>query len=227
MKKQRAWAAWGILLGSLPRGIAAFVVAVAGICIGLPLAVFFVGLPVLAATLIGCKELMTGERRLISAWESGDVVPNAWQSGKDLPSMTTVTTGKNSGVWRGWLAPLTIGYNYRGLVYGFLQLPIGIAAFTIAVVIPFTALGLTLSPLADYVSGQFFSFELFAGDWFMNHSLFFSDWSSFERAWLVAGIGAILFLLTPPLLRMLGRCYAAWINWIAGPINQTKSEPAV
>jgi hypothetical protein len=219
MKKQTASGAWGILIASLPRAIAAFVVAVAGISIGVPLAVLFIGLPVLAATLIGCRELMVGERRLISAWEGGGLKFN------DRLSETYNTQGaEQQGGWRGWLATMAAGYNYRGLVYGILQLPISIAAFTLAVVIPITAIALTLSPLADMVSSSLFSFDLFAGQWLLDHSIL-AGWSSFQRSMVVAGIGAVFLLLTPPILRSLGRLYAAWINWICGSTAITKSEP--
>lgn len=63
-------AAWKMLLGSLPRGIVAFVIAVAGLSIGLPLALFVIGLPILVGMLAACERIMGVDRRLVANWES-------------------------------------------------------------------------------------------------------------------------------------------------------------
>lgn len=219
-KKQRAVAAWTILILSLPRGIAAFVIAVAGVSIGLSLAVFVVGLPVLAATLIGCGELLLIERRLVTAWRNGEAIPSEWQAREGMAGIAALPGAESLRSWRGWKSVLTNADGYRGLIFGFFQLPVSILAFTLAIVIPAVAFGLLLSPVAQFVSTKLFEFDLFAEEWTRNY--LFPNWTDFQHSLFVAGIGAILLLLTPWILRRLGRCYAAWIDFISG---HTKSEP--
>lgn len=68
MKKQSALQAWIIMLLSLPRGIIAFVVAIAGICISLPLMIVWIGFPLLDMTLRICQWLLGEEERQVNQW---------------------------------------------------------------------------------------------------------------------------------------------------------------
>jgi hypothetical protein len=211
--------AWKILIGSLPRGIVAFAIAIAGLSAGLPLAVFFVGLPVLAGMLIVNGKLLSLEGRLLAKWESSK---NA--SFAEGITLSDIRSDDRLKGWKGWLSVLSNIQHYRGLGYGIAQFPISILAFVLAVVIPAVGFGLLLSPIAYLVSINLFSFDLFQKD--VAVAWLFPGWSSFQRSWFSAGLGAILLLFLPYLLRLLCGLYARWIYWISGTQERTKSGPA-
>ncbi len=207
-----------MLMLSLPKGVAAFVTAVAGISVSLPLSVFVVGLPLLAETLVLCGHLLESERWTVERWKRGKAAAADPSGFGDRPVKPK---------WEGWqalLARLFKGRSYRGVVYGLLQLPVGIAAFTLAVVLPATFWAFLLSPLAYQVSVRAFSFDWYAGDIVSNFLL--PAWSGTQISWLYGGIGAVLVLLLPSILRGLGRLYAAWIEAAAGPALPADPAPA-
>lgn len=205
-----------MLILSLPKGIMAFVTVVAGLSVSLPLSVLLVGLPLLAETCVLCAHMMASERWTVDRWMRGEKL-----SGEDRSSERPVKM-KWEG-WRALLAVLVQGRSYRGILYGFLQFPIGIAAFTLAIVLPVTSWAVMLSPLAYQISLRVFSFELFAYPDAMGWLL--PTWSGYERSWLAGGIGAVFVLLMPLVLRALGRMYAGWITAVAGP--ESVVPPAV
>ncbi len=206
--KPSAVVAWKMLLLSLPKGIASFVTAVAGLAVSLPLSVFVIGLPLLAETLVLCSHMMSAERWRVERWLQG-------RSGDETPGAEAKPAKPGWQGWRALLAVLGQTRSYRGALYALLQLPIGIAAFTLAVVLPVTSWAVMLSPLAYQIGSRFFSFELFSDGWVMNGIL--PAWTGYERSWAAAGLGAVLVLLMPAVLRALGRLYAAWILGLAGP----------
>ncbi|WP_372633371.1 sensor domain-containing protein [Cohnella sp.] len=210
----QAIVSWKLLLGSLPRGIVAFVIAVAGLSVGLPLAVFAIGLPILAGMLAACERILDMDRRLIAAWES----PQAKSPALRFDLQETIADLRKDG-WRGWLGVLRDARQYRNLAYGIGHFPVSILAFVLAIVIPVTAAALLLSPAAELVSSRLFSFSLFEDDLIMQW--IFPEWSSFQRSWFNTGLGLLLLLATPFLLRKLGACYAAWIRWISGAPSHT------
>ena len=217
-KKPSASKAWKMLLLSLPKGIAVFVTVVAGLSVSLPLSVFLIGLPLLAETLVLCGRMMASERVKAESWSKGEASLQAADRASD-PSQQT---------WKGWRALLAVlgkGRSYRGLLYGLLQLPIGIAAFTLAIVLPVTAWAVLLSPLAYQISIRMYDFNLFAADsvpW-----MWLPDLSPFERSWVAAGVGAVLVLLMPAILRALGRLYAAAVRAIAGPEDRSAAADSI
>lgn len=189
---------------SLPKGIVAFVIAVTGICVSLPLIIVWIGIPLLAVTLAACSGMMRREESAV----------NNWMRGEELkPEYANASTPLHGSGWRSLFFLLGQGQTYRGLLYSVAQLPIGITGFTLAVVLPATAFGILLSPIAYWVSDRFFSFDLFSFD----STLFFllPDLSSYERSWIAAGIGLVLVLLLPLILKALGRLYASWVQLVA------------
>lgn len=204
MRRQGAWGAWKMLVMSLPKGIASFVAVVAGLAVSLPLSVFLVGLPLLAFTLVMCRRMMDGENRYVSAWMGSPPAAGVEEAG---------AASSGGGGLRSMLAVLAQGRSYRGIVYALLQLPVGIAAFTTAIVLPVTFFAILLSPLAYEVSARFYSFELFTDPWVMDKLL--PNLLPSERSWVAGGAGALLVLLLPLMLRVLGRFYASWVQEIA------------
>lgn len=220
MRKPSAMLAWRMLVLSLPKGIAAFVIIVVGLSAGLPLSVVLIGLPLLAATLLLTRTIMVEESRSAIAWLQG----------KDYPEEAAPANsagGEQQG-WTSWLrSVLKDGRSYRAILFGLLQLPIGIAAFTIAIVLPATAISILLSPVAYEVSMRVFEFDLFAHPWGLDR-VFDFDLTSAHRSWIAGGVGFVLMLLLSPMFRGLGRLYAAWILSVAGPepVHQPSAEAA-
>lgn len=217
--KPSAAGAWKMLLLSLPKGIAAFVTVVAGLSVSLPLSVFLVGLPLLAETLVIGTRLLEAERLAVVKWKRG-MKRSGEGSGSEY--------GQPSSQWGGWgplLAVLGQARSYRSVLYGLLQLPIGIAAFTVGVVLPVTAWAVTLSPLAHWISTKYFDYELFGND--IVWSTLLPTWTGYERSWLAAGVGAVFVLLLPIVLRTLGKWYAGWVLAASGPETKTAPQPAV
>lgn len=211
MKKNKpsALQAWKMLLLSMPKGIAAFVTIVAGLSVSLPLSVFLIGLPLLAETLLLGRRMIEAESCNVENWKNSAArQQSAEQDERKLPQ-------REWAGWRNLLAVLGQGRYYRSILYGVLQLPIGIAAFTMAVVLPVTAWAVMLSPLAYQISVKLFAYELFMDDVVMGQLL--PNWTGFERSWLIAGIGAVWVLLMPMILRTMGRMYTAWVLAVAGP----------
>ncbi|WP_379158220.1 sensor domain-containing protein [Paenibacillus sp. sgz5001063] len=204
MKKQSFMDTWSMLVKSLPKGIMAFVIAVTGLCVSLPLIILWVGLPLLAATLAACRRMMVQEELVVDRWIHGD---------RQQPEPINNSVPMRPEGWRSLFTLLSQGQTYRGLLYSIMQLPVGILGFTLAVVLPATAFGVLLSPVAYLVSDRLFSFDLFPSS--SNQFLSLSDLSSFERSWIAAGIGLVLALILPLIFRKLGRLYAAWVHTVS------------
>jgi len=217
MKKTETFVMWKIMLGSLPRGIGAFVIAVAGLSIGLPLAVFVVGLPLLAGMLLSIEKFLDLERSLLARYRGEP------SQGKKL-EWTDLRSDERLKGWRGWLGVLGDVRNLRGLVYGIGHFPVSILAFVLAIVIPAVSLAMLLSPLAELVSTRWFGFDLYANEVLLNWA--FPEWTGLQRSLFNAGLGAILLASSPFLLRTLGGYYAAWIDWLSGKPGLTRSESA-
>lgn len=74
---RRSINAWKMLMLSLPKGIIAFVIAVTGLCVSLPLVIIWVGLPLLALTLTWCRTMMISEQKAAEAWSHGKGGPRS------------------------------------------------------------------------------------------------------------------------------------------------------
>ncbi|WP_238652405.1 sensor domain-containing protein [Paenibacillus piscarius] len=208
--------AWKILMLSLPKGIIAFVIAVTGLCASLPLIIVWVGLPLLALTLAWCRSLLSSEERIVTAWSEG---PRGNAQSADMVHSPAFR-------WEGLRTLgqlLRDGASYRGILYSLLQLPAGIAGFTLALVLPLTAFSALLSPLAQGISSSVFSYDLNLLD--PEFFFFLSGVSPDERAWILCGLGFVLLLILPLLLVGIGRVYAAWISKVAGTHLHSASAP--
>lgn len=204
---KRSINAWKMLFLSLPKGIVAFVIAVTGICVSLPLVIVWVGLPLLALTLAGCRTMMSNEQK----------VAEDWSHGKGGTQPEGVQVNPAAFRWEGLRtlgSQLRQGQSYRGVLYCMLQLPIGILGFTLSLVLPSVAVSGLLAPVVQKISTGVFSYDpnMLDPDFFY----FLSDMTSYQRSWIVCGMGFVLLLILPLLLQSLGRLYTAWINRISG-----------
>jgi signal transduction histidine kinase len=106
----------GYLLAGLPLGIAAFVVAVAGLATGVSTLIIWLGLPVLAVTLRGCRGLAVLERRATVAATGQELPPHHYRV--DL----------GPGLTAGLVAQLRDPQSWRDLLHALLGFPVRLAA---------------------------------------------------------------------------------------------------
>ncbi|WP_405801859.1 sensor histidine kinase [Streptomyces sp. NBC_01506] len=135
----RAWKEFGYLLLNLPMGILFFVYAITTISLSAGLLVTFLGIPLLAAALIGCRGLGALERARARALLGVDVA-------SPLP-----VHGKEPGLmpWVG--AVLKSGVSWRHLLYGFLHFPWAMFSFVTSFTVTVTGWALFLYPLWQWV----------------------------------------------------------------------------
>ncbi|MFJ1745779.1 sensor histidine kinase [Streptomyces sp. NPDC088116] len=131
----RTWLAFGYLMISLPISIALFTYAVTMLALGAGLLVTFLGVPVLAAGLIGCRGFGMLERARARGMLGLNVAEPAPVRGKKSGPLS----------WAG--AVLRSGVSWRHLLYAVLHLPWAIFAFTVSLTLWATAWGLFSYPL--------------------------------------------------------------------------------
>jgi len=107
------------VLASFPLAIVAFVVAVTGVSLGLGLLITFLGLPVLAGTLVAAQGLGDLERRRFAG------------VGRPLPATQPFRSDRR-GLAR-VLARLRHGQSWLDVLHGFLRLPVSIVTFALVV----------------------------------------------------------------------------------------------
>lgn len=115
------------VLASFPLAIAAFVVVVTGVSLGAGLLITFLGLPVLAGTLVLSQGLGDLERRRFAA------------AGRPLP-VTAPLRSDRRGLARVF-ARLRHGQSWLDLLHGFLRFPVSIFTFVMVVTWWAVALG--------------------------------------------------------------------------------------
>ncbi|GGD59973.1 hypothetical protein GCM10010911_17290 [Paenibacillus nasutitermitis] len=161
--------------------------------------------------------------------ESEHEYASSWIKGKPVhleAKGSSEVAGSQRGL-KSFLSVLGQGRSYRGLLYSILQLPIGIAAFTVAIVLPAVVLALLLSPLAYEVSLRMYDFNLFPTTWNWTWNGKLPNLEPYQQSWVVGGIGVLFALLLPLTLRVLGRFYASWLQEIAGSDRlHTNEQPA-
>ena len=116
----RFWRGIGYLLGGLPVGIVAFVVAITGFAVGMGTLVIWIGLPVLVLTLRAARGLAVVERRS-TEWATGRALP---------PHHYRVPRGRGIGrLFRALIEP----QSWRDLLHAVVAFPVRLATFVITV----------------------------------------------------------------------------------------------
>jgi hypothetical protein len=158
---------------------------------------------------------MSSEQQVVEAWSQGK--PTEQQHIANRPAAFR---------WEGLRtlrALLRSSHSYRGILYCIVQLPVGILAFTLSLVLPSVAISGLLAPAVQKISSGVFSYDPNMLD--PEVFFFLSSMTSYERSWIICGMGFVLLLFLPVLLQGLGRMYAAWISGIAGEHQQYTREP--
>ncbi|MYU24292.1 sensor histidine kinase [Streptomyces sp. SID8352] len=184
----RSWREFGHVLLGLPIGILLFTYAVTMVSLGAGLLVTFLGVPVLAAALAGCRGLGAMERaraRALLGLRVGEPEP-----------LRPAKRGAMS--WMG--AVLKSGSSWRSLLYALLHMPWAVFSFSVAVVMWSCALTMLSYPLWFWVlpayAGQS-GIQLYGDE---THAVFLDN--PFEIT-VTALVGLLVTLAAPWVVRAL------------------------
>ncbi|MEU1271355.1 sensor domain-containing protein [Streptomyces sp. NPDC005799] len=198
----RSWREFGYVLLSLPIGIMLFTYAVTMVALGAGLLVTFLGIPVLAAGLAGCRGFGALERaraRGMLGLEVGDPEPLRM---------------KKSGVMAWMGAVLKSGTSWRTLLYALLQFPWSVFSFVVAVNLWAYGWALLTYPL------WFWVFPVYAGQGGLqlfgdaHHSVYLDN--PFEIT-VTALVGLLFTLATPWIVRALTMVDRVMVHGLLGP----------
>ncbi|MFI6662374.1 sensor histidine kinase [Streptomyces sp. NPDC050523] len=198
----RSWREFAYVLLSLPIGIALFVYAVTMVSLGAGLLVTFLGVPVLAAGLAGCRGIAALERtraRALLGLEVADPDPLRM---------------KKSGVMAWMGAVLKSGTSWRTLLYALLQFPWSVFSFVVAVNFWVYGWALLTYPL------WFWLFPMYGGQDGLQlygdstHSIYLDN--PFEIT-VTALVGLIFTLATPWIVRALTTVDRLMVHGLLGP----------
>ncbi|MFD3520861.1 sensor histidine kinase [Streptomyces sp. NPDC058653] len=198
----RAWKEFAYLLLNLPMGILFFVYVVTTVSLSAGLLVTFIGIPLLAAALVGCRGLGAVERMRARAL-----------LGLETPSPLPIR-GKKSGLMSWVGAVLKSGVSWRHLLYGFLHFPWALFSFVTSVTVMATGWSLFLYPLWQWVFPEYTDQDGIA---------LFSDGTNdfyldtpFETA-ATSVVGLVLVLASPWLIRGLTGVDRVLVAGLLGP----------
>ena len=193
----RTWgeALQGVL--NLPVGIVTFVYTVTLLSFGVGTVITFLGLPVLAATLAGCRGF-AGMERARAAALLGLRVPAPAPPRLRRPGLN------------GWIgATLKAGAGWRAALYSVLMLPLGIITFTATVVLWSVSITCASYPLWQWVLPTYAhqpGVELYDNN---GHTFYLSSVPEIAG---VCGLGIVMLFLTPQVLHGLANVQRAMVR---------------
>ncbi|KOV70793.1 sensor histidine kinase [Streptomyces sp. MMG1121] len=198
----RSWREFGYVLLSLPISIMLFTWTVTMVSLGAGLLVTFLGVPVLAAALAGCRGFGALERARARAL-----------LGLDLAAPEPLQVRKPGALaWMG--AVLKSGTSWRNLLYALVQFPWAVFSFTVALV--FWTLGWTLLTYPAWFwvlpayAGQS-GIQLYGDE---HHSVYLDN--PFEIT-VTALVGLLFTLATPWIVRALTTVDGLLVRGLLGP----------
>ncbi|MFE0402878.1 sensor histidine kinase [Streptomyces nigra] len=198
----RTWREFGYVLLGLPISIMLFVYAVTMVSLGAGLLVTFLGVPVLAAALAGCRGFAALERvraRALLHLDVGDPEP-----------LRTRSSGFMA--WVG--AVLKSGTSWRSVLYAVLHFPWAVFSFSVAVSLWTYGWALLTYPLWFWVfpvwAGQD-GLQLFGDE---THSIYLDN--PFEIT-VTALVGLVFTLATPWIIRALTTVDRVMVHGLLGP----------
>ena len=174
------WRSNTYLLVSFPVGVVSFTFLVTGISVGLGLVVVWIGLPILAATLV-CSRWMARFERRRAAITLGGPIPS------------TYLKPHRRGLL-GWLhTAIGDSATWKDMLWLLILLPLlGLAGFTFAVCMWGTALGLLFLPAWYWAVGD------------VGVDLGAVNVNTLDEAWIGIPVGLVLLTFTVPLTRLAG-----------------------
>ncbi|MGJ5754015.1 signal transduction histidine kinase [Streptomyces puniciscabiei] len=198
----RTWREFGYVLLSLPISIVLFTWTVTMASLGAGLLVTFLGVPVLAAALAGCRGFGALERaraRGLLRLEVAEPEPLRMR-------------GPGALAWMG--AVLKSGTSWRNLLYALLQFPWAVFTFSVALSLWSMALSLLTYPL------WFWVFPMYGGQGGLqlygdeHHSVYLDN--PFEIT-VTALVGLVFTLATPWIVRALTTVDGLLVRGLLGP----------
>ncbi|WP_420803415.1 sensor histidine kinase [Streptomyces naphthomycinicus] len=198
----RAWREFAYVLLSLPVSVVLFTWTVTMVSVGAGLLVTFLGIPVLAAALAGCRGFGVLERARARALLGIDVA--------DPEPLRMRKPG--AAAWIG--ATLKSGASWRHVVYALVQFPWAVFAFSVAVSFWTCGWALLSYPL------WFWVFPAYAGQDGLqlygdtHHSVYLDN--PFEIT-VTALVGLVFTLATPWLVRALSTVDGLLVRGLLGP----------
>jgi uncharacterized membrane protein len=180
----RAWGALLYLLFALVTGIIYFTWTVTGISLSLGLLVLIIGIPIAGIFILSTRGLALLEGRMVEAL-----------LGIRMPHRPLFSK-KDHGLWGKFKALLIDRYTWFSMVYMLLQLPLGIAYFTVFITLISISLGLFVTPILELV----FNVPMFTS----NGSLYYLNGWMMPIA-VIAGV--LLFFLTLHLAKVVGNAH--------------------
>jgi uncharacterized membrane protein len=180
----KAWGALLYLLFSLATGIIYFTWTITGISLSLGLLVLVIGIPIAGVFILSTRGLALLEGRMVEAL-----------LGIRMPHRPLFSK-KDQGLWGKFKALLIDRYTWFSIVYMLLQLPLGIAYFTVFITLISISMGLVLTPILELV----FNVPMFTN----NGSLYYLNGWMMPIA-VIAGI--LLFFMTLHLAKLTGNAH--------------------
>ncbi|MGW0882178.1 sensor histidine kinase [Streptomyces sp. NPDC002671] len=198
----RAWREFGYVLLSLPVAIVLFTWTVTMVSLGAGLLVTFLGIPVLAAALAGCRGFGALERTRARGLLHLEV---------DEPEPLRMRA-PGAMAWVG--AVLKSGTSWRNLLYALVQFPWAVFSFTVAVTFWSCSLSLLTYPL------WFWVFPMYTGQGGLQlygdeHHRIYLD-NPFEIT-VTALVGLVFTLATPWIVRALTTVDGLLVRGLLGP----------
>jgi signal transduction histidine kinase len=193
----RTWAATGYLMASFAVGLFWFVFTVTALAVGSSLVVLWVGLPILALTMLCWKGGARAERAFIRTALDVDI-PSPY---RPIP---------DGSILRRWRARAGDPATWRDGGYLLLLGPLGTIWFVLATTlwsIPFSLLSVPLWYRTVPGGARLFEFS--------GRPLIVVD--SLPKALLLAVAGLVLAVVVPPLIRGIGAAHAAIARRLLGP----------
>jgi signal transduction histidine kinase len=176
------------LLADLPLGIAWFTIAITLLSVSAGMAITIVGLPLLAVTV------------LVGRWFGAiDRARSRALLGDD--PLAPVPFRIDGTPWQKFRNAMSDVPGWKGLLYGLVMLPVGIATFTIAVVTWSLAIGLTTLPTYAWALPE--SAE--SGQFRFSDSYVLYGWGRVGASIATGVVGLLLLALAPRIIHALAR----------------------
>lgn len=218
--RMSAYSAWKLQLGLLPQGVFTFVVTLVGIVLGVSLAIVGIGIPILAGTLSWSAARMEREKLRWDAWREGRPIPDVHASPQAPQAEGNEATARLS--WQSWFRALGNPMGYRAAAHHLLGFPIRLALFVVTLTIPLSVFAVMLAPAVYKVSDYLYGYVLYND---ATMEMLLPPLTPFQRSIAVAGVGVVLMLFVPALLRACGSLYAGWLAFFAGSAERAHAAP--
>ncbi|MBB6732529.1 sensor domain-containing protein [Cohnella zeiphila] len=245
MKKTSAYSAWKMMIAGLPRGIAMFVVAVVGVCLGVPLLIVGVGIPILAGTMSWCEKRMAEDSRRWGTWGRGAQRtqgaqreqqqghrPTTAQRARELLSALDGEEAFAGDEALGGQVAIGSPQHEAGSPWrqwlrtlaqprGYFAVFYNIAQFPLSIALFCLSVVLPAVVFGLMLAPAAYkvSSYLYGYELFQDDVVFnllLPPLSPFQRSLVVAGIGLLLFLFLSAMLRACGRLYEGWTIFFGG-----------